>query len=209
MGCALRPSIQPNSASAWQEDCHAGLAFAAIRLIRRQYADPPYPPRRITGTRRAGHRKQRPHCLAGLRGFELPEGDSSSSRSSAGERPTTLDISRQIRQRFQLDGPNAICRFESSQPSQAVRPLRCDFLACKNRRHCGGLGWCARVSVLTLLESRDRVLWPATEDDDYSAHTSPGRNVRKRSVEMPTSFKASASATSGASIGSSVSWNVP
>jgi hypothetical protein len=37
----------------------------------------------------------------------------------------------------------------------------------------------------------------------------PGRNVRKRSVEMPASFKASASAMSGASIGSSVSWNVP
>ena len=40
----------------------------------------------------------------GERGFELPEGDSSSSRSTAGERPATLDISRQIRQRFQLDG---------------------------------------------------------------------------------------------------------
>jgi hypothetical protein len=37
----------------------------------------------------------------------------------------------------------------------------------------------------------------------------PGRNVRKRSVEMPASFEASASAMSGASIGSSVSWNVP
>jgi hypothetical protein len=53
-----------------------------------------------------------------------------------------------------------------------------------------------------------RNLRPATEDDDYSGHTSRGRNVRKRSVEMPAAFKASASATSGASIGSSVSWNV-
>jgi hypothetical protein len=48
-----------------------------------------------------------------------------------------------------------------------------------------------------------------TEDGDYSSHTSPGSNVRKRSVEMPASFKASASAMNGASIGSSVSWNVP
>jgi hypothetical protein len=49
----------------------------------------------------------------------------------------------------------------------------------------------------------------ATEDDDYRSHTSPGSNLRKRSVEMLASFKASASAMSGASIGSSVSWNVP
>ena len=46
-------------------------------------------------------------------------------------------------------------------------------------------------------------------DDDQSSHTSPGRKVRKRSLEMPVSLKASASEMTGASIDSSVSWNVP
>ncbi len=49
----------------------------------------------------------------------------------------------------------------------------------------------------------------SAEHDDYSCHTSPGRNMRKRCVEIPASVKASASAMGGASIGSSVSWNVP
>src|SRR5262249_17991478 len=48
-----------------------------------------------------------------------------------------------------------------------------------------------------------------TENDDHSCQTSPGRNVRKRSVGIPASLNASASAISGASIGSSVSWKVP
>jgi hypothetical protein len=30
---------------------------------------------------------------------------------------------------------NDVCGFESSQPSQAVRSLRCDFLMCENRSH--------------------------------------------------------------------------
>ena len=46
-------------------------------------------------------------------------------------------------------------------------------------------------------------------DDDYSCHTCPGRMARNRCGEIPPAFKASASATSGASNGSSVSWNVP
>jgi hypothetical protein len=45
--------------------------------------------------------------------------------------------------------------------------------------------------------------------DSHSFHTCPGRNAGKRSGEMPAAFKASASAKSGASIGSSLSWNVP
>jgi hypothetical protein len=40
-----------------------------------------------------------------------------------------------------------IPEFESYHPSQAVRSLRCDFRVCENRRHSGGLGRLARVSV--------------------------------------------------------------
>ena len=44
---------------------------------------------------------------------------------------------------------------------------------------------------------------------DHSCHACPGCNVRNRSGGIPEASKAWASATSGASIGSSVSWNVP
>ena len=44
---------------------------------------------------------------------------------------------------------------------------------------------------------------------DYSAHTSPGCNTRKRSGAMPAARRAAASALTGASIGSSVSCTVP
>ena len=42
-----------------------------------------------------------------------------------------------------------------------------------------------------------------------SCHTWPGRKAAKRSGEMPATFNASMSARNGASMGSSVSWNVP
>ena len=45
--------------------------------------------------------------------------------------------------------------------------------------------------------------------EDQSWHTCPGRRAAKRSGEMPAAFRASASASDGASIDSSVSWNVP
>ncbi len=45
--------------------------------------------------------------------------------------------------------------------------------------------------------------------DRHTCRTSPGRNARNRSGEIPAAFKASASATVGASIASSVSWKVP
>jgi hypothetical protein len=49
----------------------------------------------------------------------------------------------------------------------------------------------------------------STFAEDQSWHTCPGRKAAKRSGEMPAAFRASASASNGASIGSSVSWNVP
>src|SRR5260370_30296050 len=59
--------------------------------------------------------------MPGLRGFELPEDDSSIRPSTAEERTHNVSAPTPIRQVFQSDGQNAIWRFESSQPSQAVR----------------------------------------------------------------------------------------
>src|ERR1700736_4602869 len=62
--------------------------------------------------------QQRLHYLAGLRGFELPEDDSSNSHQLPENGPTTLAAFTPIRQVFQSDGQNAMWRFESSHPSQ-------------------------------------------------------------------------------------------
>ncbi len=48
------------------------------------------------------------------------------------------------------------CKFESYMPSQPVQSPRCDFRVCENRRHSGGLGWCARVSVPQFPHFRSR-----------------------------------------------------
>ena len=47
------------------------------------------------------------------------------------------------------------------------------------------------------------------QERQASSQTCPGLSVRKRSAEMPLSLSAAASAATGASIASSVSWNVP
>src|ERR1700730_12881079 len=61
---------------------------------------------------------QRPHCLPGLTGFELPDDDLISTIQMPKKGPATLAAFTPIRQVFQSDGQNAIWRFESSQPSQ-------------------------------------------------------------------------------------------
>jgi hypothetical protein len=96
-----------------------------------------------------------PDSVAGLTGFELPEDDSSSSRSTAGERPATLDISRQIRQRFQLDGQT---------PSGGSNPLtpgiRAGLAALVGRAACAN---CDSVTILmgeVMLQQHETIVAP-------------------------------------------------
>jgi hypothetical protein len=54
---------------------------------------------------------------------------------------------RRICPTFQRLSQNDVCEFESSQPSQAVRSLRCDLRVCENRRLFGsqGTAWLVRL----------------------------------------------------------------
>jgi hypothetical protein len=61
---------------------------------------------------------------------------------------------RELSQHLKYMALARIPEFES--PSQSVHSLRCDFQVCENRRHSGGLGWCARVSVPQFPDFRSR-----------------------------------------------------
>ena len=58
--------------------------------------------------------------VAGLTGFELPEDDSSNSRSTVGERTGDVSYHQANSSEISVRCPNAIWRFESCQPSHAV-----------------------------------------------------------------------------------------
>ncbi len=63
---------------------------------------------------------------------------------------------RELSQYLKYMTRTRISEFESYHPSQAVRSLRCDFRVRENRRHSGGLGWRARVSVPQFSDFRSR-----------------------------------------------------